>query len=167
MEKNEFDIDFDFEKEFGLTAEDLMDPELDDDLDLSQFDFEDSDSNVAADTDGMDDIESFLKGDFATEEDFGEEDFPDEPAEEVAEAEEEVNLDDTRIFFENRRETSAPSGEEEIPYQEDEEEPSFTMADADPFGQEDAFQDEPVADEDFPAFEGGDDDDDDDDDDED
>ena len=29
MDKNEFDIDFDFEKEFGLTPEDLMDPELD------------------------------------------------------------------------------------------------------------------------------------------
>ena len=90
MDKNEFDIDFDFEKEFGLTAEDLMDPELDDDLDLSQFDFEDSASDETAEGDDLDDIESFLKGDFNADEDFSDEDFPEEPAleEELPEEEE-------------------------------------------------------------------------------
>ena len=167
MEKNEFDIDFDFEKEFGLTAEDLMDPELDDDLDLSQFDFENTDSDSAAEDDGMADIESFLKGDFDAEEDFSEEDFPEEePEEEVAvpDADEDVNLDDTRIFFESRREAPAV---EEVPYQDEADEDAFTVAEADPFGQEDVFEDAPIADDDVPVFADEDDDDDDDDDDED
>ena len=164
MEKNEFDIDFDFEKEFGLTAEDLMDPELDDDLDLSQFDFEDNNSDTAAESDDLDDIESFLKGDFGAEEDFSEEDYAEEElAEEVAEdafaAEEEVNLDDTRIFFENRREAPAPA--------EEEEEDAFLLSDAEPGFSEDSFEDAPIADDEEPVFADEDEDDDEDDEDED
>ena len=64
MDKNEFDVDFDFEKEFGLTPEDLMDPELDEDLDLSQFDFGEPEDAASEDGDDLADIESFLSGTF-------------------------------------------------------------------------------------------------------
>ncbi len=112
MDKNEFDIDFDFEKEFGLTPEDLMDPELDDDLDLSQFDLEESDEEEVAEEDA-DDLDSFLNGTFDEEEDFSDDLYPEEePVEEEAEAEPEetdgdVNMDDTMIFFEDRKEAAA------------------------------------------------------------
>ena len=112
MDKNEFDIDFDFEKEFGLTPEDLMDPELDDDLDLSQFDLEESDEEEVAKEDA-DDLDSFLNGTFDEEEDFSDGLYPEEePVEEEAEAEPEetdgdVNMDDTMIFFEDRKEAAA------------------------------------------------------------
>ncbi len=124
MDKNEFDIDFDFEKEFGLTPEDLMDPELDDDLDLSQFDLEESDEEEVAEEDA-DDLDSFLNGTFDEEEDFSDDLYPEEePVEEEAEAEPEetdgdVNMDDTMIFFEDRKEAAAlfaeaPAEEEQI-----------------------------------------------------
>lgn len=110
MDKNEFDIDFDFEKEFGLTPEDLMDPELDDDLDLSQFDLEEAAAEDAAED--ADDIDSFLNGSFDEEEDFSDDLYPEEPMEEESEAEPEendgdVNMDDTMIFFEDRKEAAA------------------------------------------------------------
>lgn len=157
MEKNEFDIDFDFEKEFGLTAEDLMDPELDDDLDLSQFDFDDNSSDASAPADDEDDIESFLNGSFDPEDDFSDEDFAGEPDDEEdfasEEAEPEADLDDTRIFFDDRREASV-----------EDEEVSFSDGES-AFSAEDDFEDAPLNDEDSPVFDYEDEDDDDEDDD--
>ena len=112
MDKNEFDIDFDFEKEFGLTPEDLMDPELDNDLDLSQFDLEDSVEEDAVENEA-DDIDSFLNGTFDEDEDFSDDLYPEEePMEEESEAESEendgdVNMDDTMVFFEDRKQAAA------------------------------------------------------------
>ena len=41
MAKNDFDIDFDFEEEYGFDPKAILDSEYtDDDLDLSQFDDE-------------------------------------------------------------------------------------------------------------------------------
>ncbi|MBQ3504142.1 MAG: hypothetical protein IJA75_05515 [Oscillospiraceae bacterium] len=147
MDKNEFDVDFDFEKEFGLTPEDLMDPELDEDLDLSQFDFGEPEDAASEDGDDLADIESFLSGTFddtdfsdelpAEEEDYA---FPaEDSAEEDVLPDGDVDLDDTRIFFADR--TPEPEAEEE----------AFS-------GSEDTFSDEPLTDDDPPVDDGGDDD---------
>jgi len=158
MDKNEFDVDFDFEKEFGLTPEDLMDPELDEDLDLSQFDFGEPEDGASEDGDDLADIESFLSGTFddadfsdelPAEEDYafpaeeatGEEDyvFPEEEsAVEEPMPDGDVDLDDTRIFFADR--TPEPEAEEE----------AFS-------GSEDTFSDEPLTDDESPVDDGGDD----------
>ena len=139
MDKNEFDIGFDFEKEFGLTPEDLMDPELDGDLDLSQFDLDMSENEESDNAEDLGDIESFLKGGLDDEEDFSDDLFPEEdlmeepeedtPAEAVSEeeltvfqdADGDVDLDDTRIFFDVRNaeatqeEVSETAEESELP----------------------------------------------------
>ena len=134
MEKNEFDIDFDFEKEFGLTPEDLMDPELDDDLDLSQFDLEEFDVDDEDAADQSEDLDAFLQGE--PEEEFSEDLSPEEEAEEAVEEEDgDVNMDDTRIFFEERREISGFHAEETA------EEEQYDS-------EEDSFDDAPMADED-------------------
>ena len=171
MDKNEFDIDFDFEKEFGLTPEDLMDPELDDDLDLSQFDLDEPEKETAGEADDLDDIESFLSGAFDEEEDFSDEDLLLD--EEEDEDDGDVDLDDTRTFFAPRAEEPAAFVEDEVPVDmEADEEDDFSLNEADLFGQEEAFEDAPM-DEAVPPFDDdddeddGDDDDDDDDDDED
>ena len=176
MDKNEFDIDFDFEKEFGLTPEDLMDPELDDDLDLSQFDLEEPVTESEKETDDLDDIESFLSGTFDQDEDSSDEDlFLDEALE--AELEDlpeddfdgDVDLDDTRSFFADRKEEPAAFEEEAISPEED-----FGVTEADLFAQEEPFEDTPmdevqppVEDDEDEDDDDGDDDDDEDEDDED
>ena len=123
MDKNEFDIDFDFEKEFGLTPEDLMDPELDGDLDLSQFDLDSLEDVEGDNAEDLGDIESFLKGGLNEDEDFSDDLFSEE--EEVAEeapqmnntdfSDGDVDMDDTRIFFENRAAEATVSEEAEVP----------------------------------------------------
>ena len=163
MDKNEFDIDFDFEKEFGLTPEDLMDPELDDDLDLSQFDLEESNEEEVAEEDA-DDLDSFLNGTFDEEEDFSDDLYPEEePVEEEAEAEPEetdgdVNMDDTMIFFEDRKEAAALFAEaaaeeeqivpeetvmEEAPPADDEEDDDDDEDDDEEFEDEDEEEEKP------------------------
>ena len=63
MAKNDFDIDFDFEKEYGFDPKAILDSEYtDEDLDLSQFDDEalgldDSDEFADFDLDSLDLIE--------------------------------------------------------------------------------------------------------------
>ena len=78
MDKNEFDIDFDFEKEFGLTPEDLNDPELDGDLDLSQFDLDLSEDQDGKDADDLSDIENFLKNGLEDDAEFSDDLFAEE-----------------------------------------------------------------------------------------
>ena len=134
MEKNEFDIDFDFEKEFGLTPEDLMDPELDDDLDLSQFDLEEFDVDDEEPAEEAENLDAFLLGE--PEEEFSDELSPEEEAEEAAEEEDgDVNMDDTRIFFEDRM--PIPEFRTEEAAEETQEDP-----------EEDSFDDAPMAEED-------------------
>ena len=163
MDKNEFDIDFDFEKEFGLTPEDLNDPELDGDLDLSQFDLDLSEDQDGKDADDLSDIENFLKNgleddaefsdDLFAEEDLMEEPVEEETIEEVEDEEEDVasdeeedgdvNLDDTRLFFDFREleqaeEAAAPEAEEvEVAEEAEDEEVTEDVEDED-----DAFYDE-------------------------
>jgi len=124
MDKNEFDVDFDFEKEFGLTPEDLMDPELDDDLDLSQFDFDEPEKVPSAEEDDLDDIESFLSGSFDEEEAFADdvsleddEDFPEDLPPEEEDPDGDVDLDDTRSFFSDRNKDAAPAESEDEDFQ--------------------------------------------------
>ena len=165
MDKNEFDIDFDFEKEFGLTPEDLMDPELDDDLDLSQFDFDEPEKESAEEKDDLDDLDSFLSGSFDEEEDFPE-DLPMDVEEELLaedlpleeeDSDGDVPMDDTRAFFSARREE-----EEALP----EEEEDFQLNEEDLFGNGETFEDGPDSGDEPPVDDDdGDDDGDDDDDD--
>ena len=139
MEKNEFDIDFDFEKEFGLTPEDLMDPELDDDLDLSQFDLEEFDVDDEEPADEAEDLDAFLQGE-PEEEEFSDDPAPEEEAEEVVEEEDgDVNMDDTRIFFEDRMPIPEFQAEEAAEEQETPEEDSFDDA---PLAEEDEDDEE-------------------------
>ena len=139
MEKNEFDIDFDFEKEFGLTPEDLMDPELDDDLDLSQFDLEEFDVDDEEPADEAEDLDAFLQGE-PEEEEFSDDPAPEEEAEEVVEEEDgDVNMDDTRIFFEDRMSIPEFQAEEAAEEQETPEEDSFDDA---PLAEEDEDDEE-------------------------
>ena len=156
MDKNEFDIDFDFEKEFGLTPEDLMDPELDDDLDLSQFDLEESDEEEVAEEDA-DDLDSFLNGTFDEEEDFSDDLYPEEePVEEEAEAEPEetdgdVNMDDTMIFFEDRKEAAALLAEAAA--EEEQIAPEETVAEEAPPADDDDEEDDDDDEDDDEEFE--------------
>ena len=156
MDKNEFDIDFDFEKEFGLTPEDLMDPELDDDLDLSQFDLEASDEEEVAKEDA-DDLDSFLNGTFDEEEDFSDDLYPEEePVEEEAEAEPEetdgdVNMDDTMIFFEDRKEAAALFAEAAA--EEEQIAPEETVAEEAPPADDDDEEDDDDDEDDDEEFE--------------
>ena len=156
MDKNEFDIDFDFEKEFGLTPEDLMDPELDDDLDLSQFDLEASDEKEVAKEDA-DDLDSFLNGTFDEEEDFSDDLNPEEePVEEEAEAEPEetdgdVNMDDTMIFFEDRKEAAALFAEAAA--EEEQIAPEETVAEEAPPADDDDEEDDDDDEDDDEEFE--------------
>ena len=148
MDKNEFDIDFDFEKEFGLTPEDLMDPELDDDLDLSQFDLEDPMKEDAAADDELDDIERFLKGGLDQDEEFSDDLFDEEPAaeepdeeipqvvEEESFADGDVDMDDTRIFFESRN--AEPAASEEAGEEDDGD---FQLEDTTLFDAQGTFED--------------------------
>lgn len=156
MDKNEFDIAFDFEKEFGLTPEDLMDPELDDDLDLSQFDLEASDEKEVAKEDA-DDLDSFLNGTFDEEEDFSDDLYPEEePVEEEAEAEPEetdgdVNMDDTMIFFEDRKEAAALFAEAAA--EEEQIAPEETVAEEAPPADDDDEEDDDDDEDDDEEFE--------------
>ena len=174
MDKNEFDIGFDFEKEFGLTPEDLMDPELDEDLDLSQFDLDVSNEEAVDNADDdFSDIESFLKGGL-DDEDFSDDLYPEEElmeeSEEAApsEAEEEevmtvfqdtdgdVDLDDTRIFFDARsaeaaREETAEAAEDVSAFEESQlpvEESQFEEDEDDEDEDDEEFYDEEDEDED-------------------
>ena len=157
MDKNEFDIDFDFEKEFGLTPEDLMDPELDDDLDLSQFDFEEPAAEDSAQDDGLDDIESFLKGGLDAEDDFSDVSFPEDEEEAEEEMDGDVELDDTRSFFQNRQEE--PAQDAELPEEFDElDADDFQPQEAALFGEEDSFEDAPLSDDAAPVYDDEDDD---------
>ncbi len=158
MDKNEFDIDFDFEKEFGLTPEDLMDPELDDDLDLSQFDLEEETAAAPAEEDDLGDLESFLQGGLDEDEDF---------ADDLTE--EDLEEDAAELF-------GTPKAAQEAPEEEPEEDEDFQLDEADLFGtseeQEDADataaeEKPPVADDDDDDDDGDDEDDEDDDDDDD
>ena len=165
MDKNEFDVDFDFEKEFGLTPEDLMDPELDDDLDLSQFDFDEPEKKSSAEEDDLDDIESFLSGSFDEEEAFADdisleedEDFPEDLPPEEEDPDGDVDLDDTRSFFADRNKDDAPAESEDEDFQISE---SDLFGDSEETGDGSGSDDEPPVDDD----DGDDDDDDGDDDD--
>ena len=50
MAKNEFDPDFDFEKEYGFDPNEFLDSDLDADIDFSQFDEEQPDAAPEAET---------------------------------------------------------------------------------------------------------------------
>ena len=164
MDKNEFDIDFDFEKEFGLTPEDLNDPELDGDLDLSQFDLDFSEDGENVDAEDLSDIESFLQGGLDEDEPvsndlFPEDELMEEAEEEISEEAEElpveeddgdVDLDDTRIFFDFRDLEDAAPAEEEAPVIEESED-TAEIAESDEDideDEDDAFCDEEDEDED-------------------
>ena len=74
MGKNDFDIDFDFEKEYGLDPKDFLDSDEHDDIDLSEFSDEDlgltpSDGDADADIYGQD----FADGE-ASDDAYGQED---------------------------------------------------------------------------------------------
>ena len=74
MGKNDFDIDFDFEKEYGLDPKDFLDSGEHDDIDLSEFSDEDlgltpSDGDADADIYGQD----FADGE-ASDDAYGQED---------------------------------------------------------------------------------------------
>ena len=150
MDKNEFDIDFDFEKEFGLTPEDLNDPELDGDLDLSQFDLDLSEDQDGKDADDLSDIENFLKNGLEDDEEFSDDLFADEElteevdeeAEEVdpADAEDgDVNLDDTRLFFDFRELEKAEEAEAEVSEEAEEAEEEEIGQDDEDEDDDDAF----------------------------
>ena len=50
MAKNEFDPDFDFEKEYGFDPNEFLDSDLDADIDFSQFDEEQPNAAPEAET---------------------------------------------------------------------------------------------------------------------
>ena len=58
MAKNDFDIDFDFEKEYGFNPQAILDSEYtDEDLDLSEFTEDDADARYGRKSDDFDDFD--------------------------------------------------------------------------------------------------------------
>ncbi len=104
MAKNDFDIDFDFEKEYGFDPKAVLDSEyMDEDLDLSQFDEETLGAEDGADEFDDFDLDSLDLSGLDLEEDAAEEE--EEPGEDPAEEEpdpEELDFED--VDFEDGEE---------------------------------------------------------------
>ncbi len=185
MAKNDFDIDFDFEKEYGFDPKSILDSEYaEDSLDLTQFDLEqlrldleseDTDGDAFRDFD-LDDPQPEdgepAPASTAQEEalfDDDEDDFEGEPY-----TEEEEELDQTRrVNFFNlhlpKRETAAPVEEDFYEEEENFDDEDEDFEEALPEQEEvPVYEEEPAAPEEFPVYapELQDDDDDDDDDEE-
>ena len=107
MAKNDFDIDFDFEKEYGFDPKAILDSEYtDEDLDLSQFDDAALDIDLEKPASEFDDFDLNSLG---LEEEAAEaEDVPQSvPVEQEVTFEEELDLDDLELDFEDDDEESA------------------------------------------------------------
>lgn len=135
MGKNDFDIDFDFEKEYGFDPKTFLDAdEYDENLDLSDFSDEELGLNEDAQTPpadpqdadfDLDDVD--LDGDFDLDADLdlssdgAEEDFPleeelDEAAENVQDPQDFID-EDLDVFLNMPRHTQSEPAEEEEPQQ--------------------------------------------------
>ena len=98
MAKNDFDIDFDFEKEYGFDPKAILDSEYtDEDLDLSQFD--DEVLGINLDREPESEFDDFDMDDL----DLGEDAFADEPAKKEVRYEKKPDLD-----FEDEEEEDYP-----------------------------------------------------------
>ena len=105
MAKNEFDIDFDFEKEYGFDPKAILDSDFtDDDLDLSEFD----EGQLGLDLSGNKDEDDFDFSALGLDEDKNEEEepLPEEPADEFGfdedlDAEEELEEEEVLDFEED------------------------------------------------------------------
>ena len=170
MGKNDFDIDFDFEKEYGFDPKAFLGTEeYDENIDLSEFSDEElgltSQSAPAAEeeapeedvTDSFDldedlDLDAFLNMGFRDEEDEEEPeeempDYPEEEPEEEPEDSENEDFPDVMVF--PRREDPAET-EEDQPMEYSEED----VVDQSVFEEDAAYdEDAPVYDEDEPVYE--------------
>ena len=109
MAKNDFDLDFDFEKEYGFDPKAILDSEYtDEDLDLSQFDDEALGLNMESESEFDDfDLDGLDLGEKAAEDAFepaGEPSFEEEPAEELGL--DDLDLDDLGFEDEDDEEYS-------------------------------------------------------------